>query len=119
MISSRRSAHERSETTIYVETQHRLQLNITNANSNVDQEFVNSNVSKSKLSSLFTIFTSSSFSHRAFFDDKIIITARKTIERKQAIKKMSRIKKRKIVHKVNTYFYDSLYDSLFSFRVFC
>jgi hypothetical protein len=51
-----------------------------------------------------------SFSFRiAFVDDKIFTTHRKSIEKKYT-KKISRDKKRKIIHKVNAYFHDNLYD---------
>jgi hypothetical protein len=57
------------------------------------------------------MFTSSS-SRIAFVDDKIFTIDRKSIEKKYA-KKMSRVKKQKIIHKANPYFYDNSYDSLF------
>ncbi len=125
MISNRRLAHERSETATYVEIQRRRRLNIVNADSNVDQRTVDSDVSKSKLSFIFTISTSSSSSRIARHDDKIITTndkiiitddktittddktittARKSIERKHASKKVSRIKKRKVIHTASVYF---------------
>ncbi len=111
MTSKRLFAHQRSETIAYVEIQRRRQLNIISEKTNVDHSFVDSNVSNSTLSFLFTMFTSSS-SRTASVDDKIFTTDRKSIEKKYA-KKMSRVKKRKIIHKVNVYFYDNLYDSLF------
>jgi histone H3/H4 len=104
MTSKRLFAHQRSETIAYVETQRRRQLNITSEKTNVDH------FSNSTLSSVFTMFTSSS-SRTASVDDKIFTTDRKSIEKKYA-KKMSRVKKRKIIHKASVYFYDSLYDNL-------
>jgi hypothetical protein len=104
MISDRRSAHDRSKTTAYVEVQRRRLLNTINVDANIDQKKIDSNVSKSKLSFLLTIFTLSFLSRIASLDDKSISTARKSIEKKYAEKKMSRLKKRKIVHKISVYF---------------
>jgi hypothetical protein len=111
MTSNHRLAHERSKTAAYVETQRRRLLNITSADSNVDQKIVDADDSKSKLSFILTIFISFSFSRITFLDDKIIIiddkiisTCRKSIEKKYATKKIPRIKKRKVIHKVSKYF---------------
>ncbi len=118
MTSNHRLAHERSKTAAYVETQRRRLLNITSADSNVDQKIVDADDSKSKLSFILTIFISFSFSRITFLDDKIIIiddkiiiiddktitTARKSIERKHASKKVSQIKKRKVIHTASVYF---------------
>jgi hypothetical protein len=112
-LSNSRFAHKRLEIATYVEIQRRRKLNIINANSNVDHTIIDLDVSKSKLIFLFTIFISFFSSRTTFHDDKIISIARKTYEEKHADKKMSRIKKRKVVHKVNTYFYDNLYNNLF------
>jgi histone H3/H4 len=110
MTSKRLFAHQRSKTIAYVEIQRRRQLNIINENTNVDHSSVDSNVSNSTLSFVLTMFISFS-SRTAFVDDKIFTTDRKSIEKKYA-KKMSRVKKRKIIHKANVYFYDNLYDNL-------
>jgi hypothetical protein len=104
MTSNRRSAHERLNIAAYVEVQRRQVLNIVNASSNLVQRIINSNASELKLNIIFIIFTSSSFFDRVFFDDKTfknIITTSKTIEKKYAIKKKSRINKQFVIHKVN------------------
>jgi hypothetical protein len=104
MTSNRRSAHERSNIAAYAEVQRRRALNIVNANSNLVQRIVNSDASESKLNIIFTIFTSSSSFDRVFFDDKTldnITTIRKTIEKKYAVKKKSRINKRFVIYKIN------------------
>jgi hypothetical protein len=92
MSSNCRSAHERSNIAAYVKVQRCQALNIVNASSHLVQRIVNSDASKSKLNIIFTIFTSSSFSDRAFFDDKtlddkIIIIDRKTIKKNMLSKK--------------------------------
>ncbi len=111
MTSKRLFEHQRSKTIAYVETQRRRQLNIINEKTNVDHSFVDSNVSNSILNFVFTMFISSSF-RIASVDDKIFTIDRKSIEKKYA-KKMSRVKKRKIIHKANVYFYNNFYDNLF------
>jgi hypothetical protein len=104
MTSNHRSAHERSGIAAYAEVQRRQALNTANASSNFVQRIVNSDASESELSIIFTIFISSPSSDRAFFDDKTlddITTTRKTIEKKYAVKKKSRINKRSVIHKVS------------------
>ncbi len=111
MTSKRFFAHQRSKTIVYVEIQRRRQLIIINENANADHSFVDSIISNSLLSFVRTMFIS--FSSRiAFVDDKIFTIVRKSTEKKYA-KKMSRVKKRKIIHKANAYFYNNFYDKLF------
>jgi hypothetical protein len=85
MTSKRLFAHQRSETIAYVEIQRRRQLNIISEKTDVDHSSVDSNVSNSTLSFVFTMFTSFS-SRTAFVDDKIFTTDRKSIEKKYAKK---------------------------------
>ncbi len=115
MISDRRSAHDQSKTTAYVEVQRRRLLNTISVDANIDQRKIDLNVSKSKLSFLFTIFIFFFFLILRFLMTKAFRLLESRLKKSMQKKKCLDLRNEKLFIKSMCTFYDNLYDSFLSF----